>query len=228
MPRKSAPKPVRNDAVPVAETKPRRTRLDPDERRDQILDHAARLISEDGLTALSMDRIARSAGVSKALVYAYFANQTALMQELLVRDMRRIQREQQAAANAATTFPDMVRKTTAIALAEIEARGLFTQQLLAEPTVATAVGNQRAVEYTSNVTYLARRVSETFGVGKSDARAIVEICLGITTAAGNYLRVSGAPRADVEDLTVAMIIGAVRAAAALKAPKPRRPRNADR
>lgn len=218
----------RSAATAKSTAKPPRTRLDPEARKAQILDVAARMIDDEGLTEVSMDRVARMAGVSKALVYAYFSNQTTLLQELLVRDMRRIQKEQYAAATSTTTFPDMVRRTTSIALAEIEERGLFTQKLLAEPAVAAAVGQLRAVEHTANVNYLARRISEAFGVSAHDARVIVEIGLGITTAAGNYIRRTGASRAEIEDMTVAMIIGATRAAAAVKAPKPRRSRRVDR
>jgi len=65
-------------------------------------------------------------------------------------------------------------------------------------------------------------MSEAFGFDKTSARAVVEICLGVMTAAGTYLRTSGATRSDVEALTVTMMMGAVRAAADLKAPRPRR------
>ena len=54
----SAPPPVRKTG--------KRTRLSPQLRKTQILDDAARLILEEGLTAVSMERLGREAGISKA------------------------------------------------------------------------------------------------------------------------------------------------------------------
>ena len=46
-------------------SKPVRTRLAPEVRRELILDHAAALIREQGVSALNMDKLGREAGVSK-------------------------------------------------------------------------------------------------------------------------------------------------------------------
>ena len=63
----------------------RRTRLSPEVRRDQLLDAAAAVIAGEGTQAMTMERIAEGAGVSKALVYRYFANRSALLLELYER-----------------------------------------------------------------------------------------------------------------------------------------------
>ena len=191
-----------------------RTRLDPEARQAQILDHAARLIGAEGLASVSMERIARAAGISKALVYNYFSSQTVLLRALLKRDLERVQQEQMHAATSATTFPELVRNTTHIALIEVERRGAFVRRLLNEPSLADAVGTVRAHEHDTNVRYLAKRIAKEFKVSLADALALTEVGLGLTIAAGDYLQKSGAPRADVEAMTVAMIIGAVKAGAA--------------
>jgi AcrR family transcriptional regulator len=51
---------------------PAYTRLHVDERRRQLLDEGARLFAEHAYADLSMARIAREAGISKALLYHYF------------------------------------------------------------------------------------------------------------------------------------------------------------
>ena len=48
----------------------------------------------------------------------------------------------------------------------------------------------------------------------ADALRLTEIGLGLTIAAGDYLQKSRAPRADVEEMTIAMIMGAVKAGVA--------------
>jgi AcrR family transcriptional regulator len=64
----------------------RRRRLAPAIRRDQLLDAAARLIVEQGFLPLPLEQLARRAGVSKGLVYAYFAEQHDLFNALMARE----------------------------------------------------------------------------------------------------------------------------------------------
>src|SRR5580704_17184118 len=49
-----------------------RTRLAPDARREEILDHARRLFGRKSYAAVSASEIARAAGVTPALVSHYF------------------------------------------------------------------------------------------------------------------------------------------------------------
>ena len=53
------------------------TRLDVDERRRRLLELGAELFSRHGYEELSMARIAREAGISKALLYHYFPSKQA-------------------------------------------------------------------------------------------------------------------------------------------------------
>lgn len=211
-------------AMPARTATRPRTRLEPEARQAQILDHAARLVAEEGLSGFGMERLAREAGISKALVYNYFPSQTHLLRSLLKRDLERIQREQMHAAMSARTFPELVRNTTHIALLEVEKRGAFVRRLLNEPSLADAAGTVRTPEHDTNVRYLAKRISKEFDIALTDALRLTEIGLGLTIAAGEYLQKSGAPRADVEDITVAMIIAAVKAGAAKSRRKSRSPR----
>ncbi len=89
-----------------------RRRLDPLVRRDLILDAAARTIAEEGVSAVSMERLGRDAGISKALVYNYFPNRNALLSELLVREYRVFQGEARQAKEGVEDFPMLVRVTT--------------------------------------------------------------------------------------------------------------------
>src|SRR5919205_3023890 len=51
---------------------PAYTRLQVDERRRQLLDQGAKLFAKHAYADLSMAKIAREAGISKALLYHYF------------------------------------------------------------------------------------------------------------------------------------------------------------
>ncbi len=185
----------------------------PEERRGQILECAARLITSEGLDVLSMERVANEAGVSKALVYAYFESRMGLLAQLLEADLNRIQTEQARAAQGAQTFPELVKATTHIALSEIERRGPLLRRLLNEPSLTGAVGLVRMRGHDANARYLARRIQREFDITYGQALKLTEIGLGLTIAAGELIQRGGALREEIEETTCAMIIGAVRAGA---------------
>lgn len=62
-------------------------RLEPDDRREQILACAQRLFAERGFDAVSSAEIAREAGVSRALVNHYFGSRRELHVEVVRRMM---------------------------------------------------------------------------------------------------------------------------------------------
>jgi AcrR family transcriptional regulator len=76
---------------------PAYTRLDVDERRRQLLELGGRLFATHAFAELSMARIAREAGISKALLYHYFPSK----QDFFVATLR-----QGAEELARVTEPD--------------------------------------------------------------------------------------------------------------------------
>jgi AcrR family transcriptional regulator len=72
-------------------TKPRRyaPRLPPEERREQLLDATLALIAEKGYESVSMEGIARQAGVTKPVVYDLFGSLADLLEALLEREEER-------------------------------------------------------------------------------------------------------------------------------------------
>src|SRR3954467_9528774 len=73
------------------------TRLDVDERRRRLLALGADLFTRHAYDELSMARIAKEAGISKALLYHYFPSKEAYFLATL---------EEKAAELAARTAPD--------------------------------------------------------------------------------------------------------------------------
>jgi AcrR family transcriptional regulator len=60
--------------------KPTKQRRAPTERPQEILDAALALFAEKGFAATRLDDVARHAGLSKAAIYLYFDDKTALFQ----------------------------------------------------------------------------------------------------------------------------------------------------
>ena len=87
-----------------------RTRLNPEARKEMILDHAAEFIAADGVSALSMERLGKEAGISKSLVYAYYPSMTELLQALLKREYGLLREQQVIAADSAGTFEQLATR----------------------------------------------------------------------------------------------------------------------
>ena len=66
-------------------TPPKYRRLNADERRDQLLDVANALLAERGYEEVTVDHIAKSAGVARGLVHHYFGGRKEVYLALLER-----------------------------------------------------------------------------------------------------------------------------------------------
>jgi AcrR family transcriptional regulator len=64
-------------------------RLPRAQRREQLLDVTKRIVGEHGLHAVSIERVAREAGITRPVVYEHFADLSGLLEALLEREGER-------------------------------------------------------------------------------------------------------------------------------------------
>ena len=195
----------------MAKTQSPRKRLAPEARQSSILDFAAEIVAAEGVAAVTMDRVAKAAGVSKSLVYVYFQSTTEMLQKLLERELKRLRRKQVEAADKARTFRELVRSVTHAYLSYIKERGLIIHRLQTEPSVAQGMGNPTDFKHDAAVIYLAEIVRDNFDIPMELAIPAASISFGLPIAAGDYLDSKDADFKTIEDLTVTMIIGSVEA-----------------
>ena len=62
-----------------------RTRLSPEQRREQLLDLGVRLLATRSLDELSIDSLAEEAGISRGLLYHYFGNKQGFHEAVVRR-----------------------------------------------------------------------------------------------------------------------------------------------
>ncbi|WP_409185931.1 TetR/AcrR family transcriptional regulator [Amycolatopsis sp. VS8301801F10] len=113
-------------ASPTTPKRPYAPRLPPAERREQLLDTALEIINTDGVAAVSVDAVARLAGVTRPVVYGQFTDSDHILRELLDREGRRALAQLAAVIPADLTTADPVETFTTVA------RGFF-DAVLAEP-----------------------------------------------------------------------------------------------
>ena len=109
-------------ARPSAMATPIRRRMRSDDRGQQLLDVAATIIVADGAAAVSMERLAIEAEVSKALPYKHFENAEAVLTALYRRETAALGRHVWRALRDAPSGSDLLRVGLATYFDEIVAR----------------------------------------------------------------------------------------------------------
>lgn len=192
-----------------SETMPRRLRMSPSERRDLILDATADVVTVEGVSAVSMERIAREADVSKALVYAYFDNRANLLAKLLLREFPAFQGEA-VVAGVDEKIETIIRRTTVDFIDRYVAKGVLIQRLLSEPAVAESVAEVQLRGRDATASYFGQLMTEQFGVPAEKASLAADLLMGVTGAAARMRLRNGTDRDGIVDLTVTMLLAAVR------------------
>lgn len=165
----------------------KRTRLTPEARREQILDEAARLILDEGLYAVTMERLARDVGISKGLVYNYFATRDALLAALLRREQIELRDRGMASALRTESFHDLIRQTTRLYLEQTRDRGALIAALLSDPSVAKLMEQDNRAERDAVFRYFVRAVRREFGLPLPLSIVVVDMLSAVTDQAGKLV-----------------------------------------
>jgi AcrR family transcriptional regulator len=65
------------------------TRMTAEDRREQILDATKAIVTERGFHAVSIEAVARGAGITRPIVYSHFGDLQGLLEALVERESRR-------------------------------------------------------------------------------------------------------------------------------------------
>ncbi|MCO4089108.1 MAG: TetR/AcrR family transcriptional regulator [Limnohabitans sp.] len=188
-----------------------RRRLAPQERAGQILEFAAKLILEEGFNEVSMERLGREAGVSKALVYNYFPNQNDLLKSLLEREIEVLNKRQLEQARQAKDVPDLLLRTTRTYVEHVKERGALLQRLLSESSVARSIAIQYLEDQEQAKSYLARRVAKEYGLSDDTALTAVDMQMVLTEATARHLSRTNHDIESAVEIYVTMMIGGLEA-----------------
>ncbi len=185
----------------------RRTRLPPEVRRSRILDEAAKLIIEQGLSAVSMETVGRICGISKALVYNYFPSRDQLLAALLQREQNELRDRGMRTALQASSFADLIRQTTRVYLEQTRERGALTQALLSDPSVARLMEEENRNERDRTIRYFVREGKREYNLTLPIAIAVVDMLMAVTDQAGQQTASGSLDIDTAEEICVALITG---------------------
>jgi len=188
--------------------KKKRTRLAPQARRTQILDAAATIIGQHGLSGFTMDALAREAGVSNPLVYQYFSSRRVLLEELLELEFDRYRDDLLERLNSARSFEDIVRVFVAKNFDEAD-RGSVVQILQSQPDIQKSIDKKVKQRERRLAKFLVSQLADTFTLTRAQAESMAIMGSGASVAAAERVRRSGCNREDLIDDTVSFIVGGI-------------------
>lgn len=191
---------------------PTRRRLQPAERRAQLLDAAAEILSESGPRALTMERLALRIGVSKGLGYAYFKDAQDVALALWDREVGDVYRRVEAAMAGAASLEDGLRAAVVCYFDIVAERGAM---LAALQSRFGGTELNRRIEYRVRdfLGFWVERVREAHGVAKGPASTLSAMLVSSVEVAARTWGAGLISRERAERLCVAFIREGLKAAA---------------
>lgn len=131
------------------------------ERREFFVDVVGQLVADEGLAAVTMERVAAMAEVSKPVLYKHFEDRGALVTALLDRCWRELDNAVQAKLRDARTLDEQLRALVTGYFEELDRQGQVLQLMVVsgwhEPAVEEARrGRHRAAEQQWSTFYQQR------------------------------------------------------------------------
>lgn len=153
----------------VRKRRPYAARVPIEERRTQLLDAALRIIDRDGYDGVSIDAIAKEAGVTRPVVYGAFDGLGALLMTLLERQQKR------ALAQLYGALPITALGSPPLVMVEKAVPALH-QMLLNDPVTWRAI-----LQAPANVPDAVR---ERIEADQGRVRAMIQMMIGTVLPAG--------------------------------------------
>jgi len=185
----------------------KRTRLSPQARADQILEQAADLIQREGLSAVTMERLAKDAGISKGLVYNYFPSRDALLATLLQKEQAQLRERGMAEALRVDSFEALIEGTTRLYLEQTHDRGAVILPLLADPSVSRLMLDTLRTERDRTIRYFVRAVRREYGLDLVTAITAVDSLMTLTGAMGRLVASGSVTVEDGTQMCVQLLTG---------------------
>ena len=193
-------------------------RLPAVERKDHLLEVARSILLEEGVRALTMERLAERAAVSKGLGYAYFKDTEDVLLSLWDREVGEVYRRIEEATRGAATFEDVAGRAVKAYFDVLDERGALLGSLQAQLTRGRL--EKRIANRVRDFLSFWRHQLATFL--PLEQRTATVVAAMVPTAADACARVWQAgviSRVEAETLACTFVLGGASAVAQTASPK---------
>lgn len=156
-------------------------------RRAQIVDAAAQAILDQGHLPLAVERLAKTAGVSKALIYRHFPDQTALIDAVLEREFEALAAMGLDAAVGSRDLTTAALEAGHLYFSHVARRGPVAHYILRDLHVARRIRPDLAQRRDRAMRPLARLARRELGLSPREAVAAINLVLTIPEEAGRLV-----------------------------------------
>ena len=175
----------------LARSPERRQEREQDDARVH-LEIAARKFVEQGFDGVSINDVARAAGIGKATLYQHFASKTELFVECLERlRLSIVTPEERAVVDSGLAMAEEARLRATIVLARFGSFRMMTNLLMSRPTVrarAVAERAKRALhQMVTNAESMLRQAMSTGQMRKLDSELLAYMLWGALIAIGDRM-----------------------------------------
>ncbi|GAB5487007.1 MAG: TetR/AcrR family transcriptional regulator [Parasphingorhabdus sp.] len=189
-------------------TKPKRSRLSPENRRMQLLDCAKNIILKQGFSALTMEAVTKEANVSNPLVYKYFDTRLSLLTELTEREIIRYYSEVLEELEVNQGFQHLLHISVRTNFDEV-ANGNILSILRSQPDIERRIDKAKLRKKIDVGPILVRRTMDAFQISKSQAINIVTFGSGVSQRAAMQWQQHGGDRDKMIKEVIAFINGGI-------------------
>lgn len=175
--------PVSSNSNKLASNRPakKRSRLPITERRAQLLAIATTIIEEEGTDAVSINRLAREAGISEAQAHNCFARRVDVLAELARREIREFEHSRRGVVLRGQDRMTQIVLSTVNYLNEAGRRGALLQSILLETEVREMLRSEREATREVLTGPIVSSMSATYHMSKEEAVGsnwlVTAICL---------------------------------------------------
>lgn len=162
-------------------------RLSSDDRREHILSVATRMLVDSGLTNISMERLARECGVSKALIYAHFPTFSAVLDGVVRREFEALEADKLVRALMSAGVDRAATESAGIYFRHIASYGLALHTLLINPTVTSQLSCTTRGTRNRILKCMAKAVRKGMGLSARDSVAAAVLLTSIPERAGRMV-----------------------------------------
>lgn len=186
-----------------------RRRLDTESRIRQLIEVATKIVLNEGISALTIRRLASDIGISETQVHNCVGGRTDLLVTMAREELAKQEASRQMRVSRGGSRHTLVVLSTIGYLHESAERGPLLQILLRVPEIKAALREERDVIARSARAPILERLTGNGRMDISEARASTAALTAVSLKAGAIVAARRAPFAVVEQLCLSVVLAGV-------------------
>jgi AcrR family transcriptional regulator len=176
-------------------------------RREHILETAAQIIINRGLSECTLEEVGLTAGVSKALVYKHFPNREHLLAALMMREFEAIKNRGLSTAERSPTIEHYYRTRTQPYFDYVKERGAILKALFSDRAVYDLLVSENRSQRRTIEDYNVHKVRQAYRLPEDLARLGVVMTLYSPDNADHMLKAGAVTTERAADFWITFLLG---------------------